>query len=97
TRTFSAHAGGDVFPRPGRPGGHVSRMCQGPGYSHCCRLRAEETARLPNQGKGSGVEYLALKDGQKTIVHLMNTEPVPMTFRVSGRGLPESAEGRLTS
>jgi hypothetical protein len=51
----------------------------------------------PSQGKGSGVEYLALKDGQKTIVHLMNTEPIPMTFRVSGRGLPENAEGRLTS
>jgi hypothetical protein len=50
-----------------------------------------------SQGKGSGVEYLALRDGAKVVIHLMNTEPAPVTFRVSGRGLPEKVAGWQTT
>jgi hypothetical protein len=50
-----------------------------------------------SQAKGSGVEYLALRDGDKAIIHLMNTEPAPVTYRVSVRGLVGPAEGRLTT
>jgi hypothetical protein len=39
-----------------------------------------------SQVKGSGVEHLAVRAGDKIVVHLMNTEPAPTTFRVSIRG-----------
>ena len=39
-----------------------------------------------SQAKGSGVEYLAMRDGGNIIVHLINTEPVPLTFRVGVNG-----------
>jgi hypothetical protein len=50
-----------------------------------------------SQAKGAGVEYLALKDGDKVIVHLMNTEPVPVSYRVNVRGLTGKVEGWLTT
>lgn len=50
-----------------------------------------------NQGKGSGVEYLALRAEKKTIVHLMNTEPAPVPFKLTGRGLTEKIEAWRTT
>lgn len=49
------------------------------------------------QSKGGGVEYLALLEGDRTIIHLMNTEPAPALFRVTGRGLNDKLDGKLTS
>jgi len=47
-----------------------------------------------SQGKGSGVEHCALRHGDQTIIHLMNTEPAPVPFRVTGR-FPAKLDSRL--
>jgi hypothetical protein len=43
------------------------------------------------------MEYLALRDGDNIIVHLMNGEPVPVSYRVSIAGPKDKAEGWLTT
>ena len=40
---------------------------------------------------------MALPAGEKTIVHLMNTEPAPVPFKVNGHGLTEKIEGWQTT
>jgi hypothetical protein len=50
-----------------------------------------------SQAEGRGVEYLALRDADKSIVHLMNTEPAPVAFRISGRGIADKVQGLLTT
>src|SRR5438132_5152107 len=50
-----------------------------------------------SQARGSGIEYLALQDGEKIIVHLMNTEPAPVTYRLNIRAASGKAEGWLTT
>jgi hypothetical protein len=50
-----------------------------------------------SQAGGKGIEYLALRDGGDVIVHLMNTEPAPVTYRLTVRGPAGEAEGWLTS
>ncbi len=50
-----------------------------------------------SQANGKGVEYLALRAGDKVVVHLMNTEPAPVTYRLHLRAAPGKTEGRLTS
>jgi hypothetical protein len=50
-----------------------------------------------NAARGDGVEYLALRDGDNIIVHLMNSEPAPVNYRVSIAGAREKAEGWLTT
>jgi hypothetical protein len=50
-----------------------------------------------SQARGQGVEYLALRDGGTVIVHLMNSEPAPVSFRVTVRGVTGKAQGWLTT
>jgi hypothetical protein len=50
-----------------------------------------------SQAKGSGIEYVALRDGSKTIIHLMSTEPAGVPFKVNGRGLTEKIVGWRTT
>lgn len=50
-----------------------------------------------SQAGGQGVEYLALRDGDKLIVHLMNTEPAPCAYRVAGLGRFAGFEGWRTT
>jgi hypothetical protein len=50
-----------------------------------------------SQAKGSGVEYLGLRDKETVIAHLMNTEPVPVKYRIRVRGGTGKAEGWLTT
>jgi hypothetical protein len=50
-----------------------------------------------SQGGGKGIEYLALRDRDDVIVHLMNAEPVPVPYRVSVPGSPDKAVGWLTT
>jgi hypothetical protein len=50
-----------------------------------------------SQAGGHGVEYLALRDGEDVIVHLMNTEPAPVSCRVSVLTAADTVEGWLTT
>jgi hypothetical protein len=50
-----------------------------------------------SQANGKGVEYLALRAGDDVIVHLLNTEPAPVTYRVHVRTAVGKAEGLLTT
>jgi hypothetical protein len=50
-----------------------------------------------SQGKGAGVEYLAVRHEGNVVVHLMNTEPAPVGFRVAIPGLSKEIEARMTT
>ena len=58
-------------------------------------IRGRATGK--SQAGGSGLEYLALRDGANVVVHLMNTEPAPVTYRLNVRSTTEKAEGWLTT
>jgi hypothetical protein len=55
------------------------------------------TAKWKGTAQGSGIEYLAARDGENIIVHLMNTEPLPVTYHVSLARKADNVEGWLTS
>jgi hypothetical protein len=50
-----------------------------------------------SQANGHGVEYLALRDGERIIVHLQNTEPAPVTFRIDVAGTMGKGDGWTTT
>ncbi len=66
-----------------------------PPGSHIVSMTGRWTGK--SQARGSGVEYLALRDGAQIIVHLMNTEPVPVHYRLTIRAATQKPEGRLTT
>jgi hypothetical protein len=55
------------------------------------------TGKWKGTGAGSGLEYLAVRDGEKIVVHLMNTEPSPVNYRVNIARKFDNIEGWLTS
>ncbi|HEV3443098.1 MAG TPA: hypothetical protein VG099_00580 [Gemmataceae bacterium] len=66
-----------------------------PPGSHIVSMTGRWTGK--SQARGSGVEYLALRDGAQIIVHLMNTEPAPVHYRLNIRAATQKPEGRLTT
>src|SRR5207237_7526311 len=50
-----------------------------------------------SQARGNGVEYLALHNGGKIIVHSMNTEPAALNYRLTIRATGGKAAARPTT
>ena len=53
----------------------------------------KDNRQTRSQAGGNGLEYLALRDGRNVIIHLMNTEPAPVSYRLNVRSTTEKAEG----
>jgi hypothetical protein len=51
----------------------------------------------PTQAKGKGIEYLAVRDADGVVVHVMNTEPFPVNYRVTIAGASDKVEGWTTT
>jgi Glycosyl hydrolase family 30 TIM-barrel domain len=50
-----------------------------------------------SQARGNGMEYVALRNGTDLIVHLVNTEPLALNYRVTAGPAIDKAEGWLTT
>ncbi len=50
-----------------------------------------------SQANGHGVEYLALREGERVIVHLQNTEPAPVSYRLAAGGKVSRQDAWITT